>query len=264
MKHPRQQPRSRSGYLIALTVILLTLWGTLRTGSNTSPTTTATIATTASTTNTKACAKPDILFTCPDGRRGLHIVHTRFLVSQSKANLLFQATRLQLMNTFLIPSLQSQSKKQFVLYASYDPGLSTNVVSAMEAALKLTDAHVFINPETHTAMALNYSQIAWKLKEFDSKVDKIDIYITSRLDIDDTTHIGSVEAIQNFACSGREIVAKKENSGKDRGLGKPVFQEPPPIRVAYIQGGQLWFPSKKSSRPYGEVGKLNFLFINFN
>jgi hypothetical protein len=167
------------------------------------------------------------------------------------------------MNTFLIPSLRSQSSKKFVLYASYDPGLGKNVVSAMEAALKLTGAHVFLNPERHPAMALNYSQVAIKLKEYESKVDAIDIYITSRIDIDDTTHVGSVEAIQNFACSGREKVLHKENSSgsssEDTRLEKKTkgFQEPPPIRVAYIQGGQLWFPSKKSSRPYGEVGKPN-------
>jgi Putative rhamnosyl transferase len=265
MKHPKQQPRSRVGYLIALNVILITLWINLRPGHGTSPTTaTATTATVASsstattTTATKACAKPDILFTCPDGRRGLHIVHTRFLVSQAKANLLFQSTRLQLMHTFLLPSLRFQSSKKFVLYASYDPDLSENVVSAMESALKLTEVHVLINPERHTAMALNFSEIALKLKEFESKVDKVDIYITSRLDIDDTTHVGSVEAIQKFACSGRE---EKNLGGKDNGDGEgsvnieTVVQEPPPIRVAYIQGGQLWFPSKKPSRPYGEVGK---------
>lgn len=266
MKHPKQ-PRSRVGYLIALSVILIILWGALRPEYNTSPASATATASTAAfaTTNIKASAEPDILFTCPDGRRGLHIVHTRFLVSQAKANLLFQATRLQLMNTFLIPSLQSQSCKKFVLYASHDPGLSKNIVSAMKAALKLTKIHVFTNLERHPAMALNYSQIAIKLKEYDSRVDTIDIYITSRLDIDDTTHVGSVEAIQNYACSGREKVVTKENSINDEenSLEKTVFQEPPPIRVAYIQGGQLWFPSEKSSRPYGEVGKLNKPFIFF-
>jgi hypothetical protein len=261
MKHPKQQPKSRIRYLIALNVILVTLWVTLRPGRTTSPTTaTAATATISSATRAipeRLCAKPDILFTCPDGRRGLHIVHTRFLVSQAKANLLFQSTRLQLLNTFFIPSLRAQNSKKFVLYASYDPDLSKNVVSTMEAALKLTEVHVLINPERHTSMALNYSQIATRLKEYEAKVDQIDIYITSRLDIDDTTHVGSVEAIQKFACSGREptIVSSKDGEARGNDDEKPiVYREPPPIRVAYIQGGQLWFPSKKSSRPYGEVG----------
>ena len=174
------------------------------------------------------------------------------------------------MNTFLVPSLRSQTSKKFVLYASYDPGLSKNVVSAMETALKLTEVHVLINPEQHTAMALNFSQLATRLKEYETKVDQVDIFITSRLDIDDTTHVGSVEAIQKFACSGREKVSGKQqldrgddsDSGEDQGEVNSLdkFVDPPSIRVAYIQGGQLWFPSNKSSRAYGEVGKNVFLF----
>jgi hypothetical protein len=258
MKHSKQQPRSRVGYVLAANAILVTLWLALRPGPTTSPTAAVTVTVEPSPLKTTAaverlCAKPDILFTCPDGRRGLHIVHTRFLVSQAKANLLFQSTRLQLLNTFFIPSLRAQTSNKFVLYASYDPGLSKNIVSAMESALKLTDVQVLINPERHTAMALNYSAIATKLKEYDPKIDTVEIYITSRLDIDDTTHVGSVEAIQKFACSGREKVVEDDDGGGEKPAAV-VFQEPPPVRVAYIQGGQLWFPSKKSSRPYGEVG----------
>lgn len=190
-----------------------------------------------------------ILFTCPDGRLGLHIVHTRFLVSQAATNLLFQSFRVQLMHTFFLPSLAAQSARSFVLYASYDPALSPALVTAMHDALTLTGVHVTTAAEVATAMGRGYAALAAELAELDPRVNDVDLFVTSRLDIDDTTHVGSVEAVQAFACDGGSGGGGKRGAAK----GKDSKDGPPPVRVAYVQGGQLWFPSAKAARPYGDT-----------
>ena len=83
-------------------------------------------------------------------------------------------------------------------------------------------------------MERNFTNIVHLLTPVDFRVEDADMYITSRLDIDDTVHVQSVAAVQKFACSG---------TGADA-----------PVRVAYIQQGQLWFPSLSPLHPYGQVG----------
>lgn len=258
MKHIRKLSRKRACcFLISGTLVLSLgiLFAALANGSGTVTVTAAANKLQGTITYASPPTKnaPEILFKCPDGRMGLHIVHTRFLVSQAKANLLFQASRLQLLNTFLIPCLRAQTNKQFVIYVSYDSELSPPLLTAMHAALNATGIYVLASPERHTAMGMNYSQIISKLRGVDPRIENVELYITSRLDVDDAAHVRSVEAVQNFACSGGASIS---GGGGSIGNKNNKMGEPPPLRVAYIQGGQLWFPSKNSSRPYGEIGKL--------
>ena len=270
MKHPTKHTKINKGLLLTLIALFLTLAilsGTRdETGRDGAAAATPELQENPVQAYLTTQTTPNFLFTCPDGRIGLHIVHTRFLVSQAKSNLLFQASRLQLLHTFLIPCLRSQTNKKFILYVSYDPELKFSVVTAMHAALNLTGAYVIASPERDTSMMLTYSQIAEKLGNIDRRVNNIDLFITSRLDLDDITHVGSVEAIQNFACSGKKAAAEGAVTNNEAGAMSSskmqgMTDDIPPVRVAYIQGGQLWFPSKKGNRPYGDVGKCKTIFF---
>jgi hypothetical protein len=177
---------------------------------------------------------PDVLFECPDGRLGLHVVHTRVLIQQPRVNLVFVASRIQLMKTFMIPNLNAQTTQNFVLYASYDSRLKPSTLRAFSDALDLVNAHTLVNAERATSMQLNYTQLARRLAAHDPRVHDVQLFVTSRIDIDDATHVQSVEAVQRFACEG--------------GAGAPK------VRVAYVQGGQLWFPSTSPRAVYGMAG----------
>jgi hypothetical protein len=244
-KQGRQLPRLRVGLAAASALLLTAIAVSSGLGGARPPLAPHTAPTSTS-------SRPSLLFTCPDGRLGLHIVHTRFLVSQAHTNLLFQGFRLQLLHTFFLPSLAAQSARSFVLYASYDPELSPALVAAMHDALALTGVHVTTAAEVATAMGRGFAELAAELTAVDPRVNDVDLFVTSRLDIDDTTHVGSVEAIQTFACSDGASAATKRGAAK-ASKGKETEANPPPVRVAYVQGGQLWFPSHKTSRPYGDT-----------
>jgi hypothetical protein len=186
--------------------------------------------------------KPSIIFTCPDGRIGLHLVHTRFLIGQSSATPLFIASRLALLRTFLVPSLNAQASQNFVFYASYDPKLSDAASQAFTYTLdSLKAAHVIASkqdvPENGN-WTLNFSSIAAKLHSIDPQVEGVDLFITSRIDADDAAHFDAISSIQNYACSG----GAHADSASRRDA----------VRLAYLQKGELWFPSGKDE--YGTAG----------
>lgn len=166
---------------------------------------------TSRATETAATASPpppraQVTFSCPDGRRGVHVVHTRFLVGQASATPLFVASRLQLMRTFLVPSLNAQSTKRFVYYASYDPDLTPAASRGFEDAVSSVQAaHVIALKERAPAGGdwanLNFGAVADKLAKIDPEVRNIELYITSRVDSDDAAHAGIVEAFQQHACN---------------------------------------------------------------
>ena len=187
--------------------------------------------------------KPSIIFTCPDGRSGLHIVHTRFLIGQASATPLFVASRLALLRTFLVPSLNAQTSQNFVFYASYDPKLGDAASQAFTDTLEgLHAAHVIALkqgvPDDGSWGALNFSSVATKLRAIDPRVQDVDLFITSRIDADDAAHFDAISSIQQYACSG--------GVNADTATGRDA------VRIAYLQKGQLWFPSGKDE--YGTAG----------
>jgi hypothetical protein len=203
---------------------------------------------TATTSNgNQASSRPSIIFTCPDGRNGIHIVHTRFLIGQSSATPLFIASRLALLRTFLLPSLNAQTSQNFAFYASYDPKLSEAASQAFTDMLNgLNAAHVVALkqgiPEDGNWGALNFSSIATELHSIDPRVKGVDLFITSRIDADDAAHFDAISSIQQYACSGG---ANSDQSASKRDA----------VRLAYLQKGELWFPSGKDEHGTAGVWK---------
>jgi hypothetical protein len=198
---------------------------------------------TASTSKASSPKAPSIIFTCPDGRTGLHIVHTRFLIGQSSATPLFIASRLALLRTFLVPSLNAQTSQNFAFYASYDPKLSDAASQAFTDTLDgLNAAHVVTLKQGVPAKgnwgALNFSSVAAKLHSIDPRVKDVDLFITSRIDADDAAHFDAIASIQQYACSG--------------GANADGPSRRDAVRLAYLQQGELWFPSGKDE--YGTAG----------
>jgi hypothetical protein len=180
-------------------------------------------------------SSPGIVFECPDGRLGLHVVHTRFLISQAKATLLFSASRLQLMETFLLKSLRAQTSQRFVLYAAHDPKLPAVTLQPFLDALRSLGARAVIHAERTTAMELGFAALVDQLSAADPRVRNAELFVTSRWDLDDAAHVGAVEGVQALACGGG-----------GEGAGQAV-------RVVYLAStGALWFPSA-SKGAYGEI-----------
>jgi hypothetical protein len=164
-------------------------------------------------------------------------------MGQSSATPLFIASRLALLRTFLVPSLNAQTSQNFAFYASYDPNLSNAASQAFTDTLHgLNAAHVVALkqgvPEDGNWGALNFSSIATKLHSIDPRVKDIDLFITSRIDADDAAHYDAISSIQQYACSG--------GANADAAHGRER------VRLAYLQKGELWFPSVKHE--YGTAG----------
>ena len=205
-------------------------------------------------------SKGSVVFTCPDGRHGLHVVQTRFLISQADVGLLFTASRLHLMETLMVPSLATQTSKNFVLYASYDPNLSNSTIVAFKDTLELIPVHSILNPESSTnSMALGFKELTERLRNLDPRVENAKIYVISRLDVDDAAHVRAVEAIQQHACSHPEntkLISQKSNNGggdmsnigNDNSIGDAPSDQleakQTNVRVMYITNGTLWFPTR--------------------
>jgi hypothetical protein len=186
------------------------------------------------------------LFTCPDGRKGLHVVHTRFLLGQSKyANSTFIASRLMLLSTFFAPSLNAQSSKSFIVVASVDNRLPPGAIQGLKSELQKLKMPVIIHQEgwkaigrhSHEAM-LSRSAMIKLLQEGGilQKSSQFDFYITSRMDADDATHVEGVSSVQRLACA----------SPDDKNYR---------LSVAYLRAGLLWEPSLVSGTLYGAVAR---------
>jgi hypothetical protein len=179
-----------------------------------------------------------LLFNCPDGRLGLHVVHTRFLITQAAANRVFVASRLQLMRTFFVPSLNAQTSQAFVVAAGYDPGLNNSVLAALDDTLGLMRVASLAAPETKVYPAVTHHSLAAKLERLDPRVHDVDLFITSRMDLDDAVHVGAVEGVQQYACSVG-----------GRGNGSTNTDPVAAVRLVYMHKGALWHPSL--DHPYG-------------
>ena len=202
------------------------------------------VASTLSPTSSQP-QKGSLIFTCPDGRTGLHVVHTRYLISQAHAGLLFTASRLHLMETFMVPSLSSQTSKDYVIYASYDPKLGKAALQAFNDTLNLVPVHSVLSPETSTnEMALGFNELADKLAKVDPRVRSVDLFVTSRLDVDDAAHVGAVEAIQEYACSPPLSSSTSTDASNNKNTVTSQNMGVCNVRVMYILNGTLWFPNR--------------------
>jgi hypothetical protein len=178
----------------------------------------------------------NVLFTCPDGRLGLHIVHTRFLIGQAKSNAVFVASRLLLLRSFLIPNLNAQTTQSFVTYVAHDPDLSPAIVDALHATLAATKQRVLVATETNTTMpTLNMPNIFKSISKWDPRItSSVSLLITSRIDLDDLAHTNAAAAVQAASC--------ETPPPKKRGVA---------IKLAYMNKGMLWYPSAQD--PYGQT-----------
>jgi hypothetical protein len=184
----------------------------------------------------KAAQNNNVLFTCPDGRLGLHIVHTRFLIGQSKATSVFVASRLFLLRSFLIPNLNAQTSQSFILYASHDPGLNPATVEALHSTLDAASQKVLIATETNTTMpTLKMPTIFQSISKWDPRITShVSMLITSRIDLDDLVHVEAAAAVQATACKT-----------------PPPRKKEVAIKLAYMNKGMLWYPSAQD--PYGQT-----------
>ncbi|KAL4535420.1 hypothetical protein Ndes2526B_g06314 [Nannochloris sp. 'desiccata'] len=186
------------------------------------------------------------LFTCPDGRKGLHVVHTRFLLGQSKhVNSTFVASRLMLLSTFFAPSLNAQASKSFIVVASVDNKLPSGVIQGLKTELQKLKVPVIIHKEgwkaigrqSHEAMLSRSAMM--KLLQDGGILPKslnFDFYITSRMDSDDASHVEGIASVQRLACA----------SPDDKNYR---------LSVAYLRPGLLWEPSLESGALHGAVAR---------
>lgn len=178
----------------------------------------------------------NVLFQCPDGRLGLHLVHTRFLIGQARASPVFTASRLAFLRSFLIPNLNAQTSQNFILYVAYDPAISPAILEALRATVEHANQKTILSPEANTTNpSFNMPIIMKHISQWDTRVLDVSITITSRIDLDDLAHTKVVAVVQSTACSA-------PFPGIKRGLS---------VKLLYIDRGMLWYPS--TEHPYGQT-----------
>lgn len=198
-------------------------------------------------TSTLKAAKPykgnSTYFLCSGGRKGLQVIHTRFLLGQYRANATFVASRLLLLSTFFVDSLNAQSSQNFLVMVSYDARLPETAVSGLRSVISRLHAPAILHAENsagreNNAALLTFSQLVPELIAGgylpENATNEVDIYIMSRMDTDDAVHRGAVKAIQSLACSSKrtELYA---------------------LQVAYVKAGFLWQPSNTSDAIHGSL-----------
>jgi hypothetical protein len=193
-----------------------------------------------------------LLFTCPDGRKGLHVVHTRLMlnmITARGAKGTFRAGRMLLFRDFSLASLARQTVQNFVYYVSYDHAQDFNFLESCLDILKYRMIHgasFLYLPEkgfSYTLKAhlmLDFTRVQRLLIEHglatEDELSKVQLYITSRLDSDDAGNIDSVRLTQKQACA---TVGPKH---KDR------------ILLTYIEPKLFWLPD--SRQPFGQLASI--------
>lgn len=188
----------------------------------------------------------DPTFQCPDGRRGLHVVQTRFMLGQSDASISYIGSRLVLMNTFFVGTLNAQSSQAFVVMVHYEEGMNASVVQAMrEVAGRLTQPVMyhknvdgdFTAGNSHSVAYSNVTRQMVAAGLLPKDHPPFDIYISSRLDMDDAVNSKAVAAYHAYACGVPVEEARGNCSAR--------------LRLIYPITKLLWFPS---IRTYGSLG----------
>jgi hypothetical protein len=184
-----------------------------------------------------------LLFTCPDGRKGLHIVHIRLLLGQTEARGAlgtFRSARLLLFRDFSLPGLARQTIQNFLLYVSYDLRQDFPFLEASYDILKLRMSHgasYLYMPEkawSYTRKAhfqLAYPRVRDLILENGlasaEELDSVEMYVTSRVDNDDAVHTDTVGLTQQEACSH---LGSKES---DR------------LFISYVEPKLFWLPDAR-------------------
>lgn len=193
-----------------------------------------------------------LLFTCPDGRRGLHVIHTRLMLNLRErrgATGTFRAGRMLLFRDFSLPSVARQTAQSFVLYVAYDYAQDVPFLEACHDILKLRvtrGASFLYLPErafsytikAHTMLAL--PRVRELLERHGlaapGELDDLDLYITSRIDTDDAANLDAVRLTQEAAC------AQVGPAIQDRML------------LTYMEPKLYWIPDLQA--PYGTLATI--------
>ena len=198
----------------------------------------------------KGTASP--IFTCPDGRKGLHIIHTRLmlnLVEARGASGTFRAGRMLLFRDFSLPSIAKQTNQNFIYYASYDIAQDFPFLESCRDIMKAqftNGASYLYLPEkawSYTKKAhemITFPRVVSLLLEHGistaEELSSLDLYITSRIDIDDATNVNAVQMTQEEAC---EFVSGEESNR---------------IMVSYMDPKLFWFPDGR--QPFGQLATV--------
>jgi hypothetical protein len=190
-----------------------------------------------------------LLFTCPDGRKGLHIVHIRLLLGQTEArgaHGTFRSGRLLLFRDFSLPGLARQTIQNFLLYVSYDLRQDFPFVEASHDILKLRMMHgasyLYLPEKAWSYTSKAHLQLAYpRVRDLilqnglatEEDLDSVEMYITSRMDNDDAVHVDAVRLTQQEACNH---------------LGP---QEPDRLFISYIEPKLFWLPDPRHA--YGQL-----------
>jgi hypothetical protein len=183
-------------------------------------------------------------FTCPDGRRGLHVIHARFLVNQTSANRVFVASRLQLMRAFFVASLNAQTSQRFVVSVAHGHGLDAATLQALRDTLGLLHAPTLTKAEHNLVRfrSLTLGAVAAQLAaRGGAAAQGVELFVTSRMDVDDAAHVGAVEGVQAHACAGGQGAEEA-------------------VRLVYMHEGALWFPSTEA--PHGQACRWTNGFVS--
>ena len=190
-------------------------------------------------------------FKCPDGRRGLHVVHVRLLLGLTLAkgvNGTYLATRELFFRDFTLPSLARQTSQGFVLYVSTDINQDSSHIQSIKDMLSdhvIHGAKWLFLPErgwlSRTDSMLAHSRMVDVLSAHGlalrRDLENVDIYLTTRIDADDAGHVTILEQSQAEACSF--ISSAKHNK----------------ILIMYPNPKLFWLPSSQS--PYGLLADIN-------
>lgn len=190
-----------------------------------------------------------ILFTCPDGRKGLHIVHIRLLLGQTEARGArgtFRSGRLLLFRDFSLPGLARQTIQNFLLYISYDLRQDFPFLEASHDILKLRMTHgasyLYMAEKAWSYTLKAHFQLAYpRIRDLilenglasSDDLNSVEMYITSRMDNDDAVHIDAVRLTQEEAC------------------GHLGSKEPDRLFISYVEPKLFWLPDSRHA--YGQL-----------
>lgn len=190
-------------------------------------------------------------FTCPDGRRGLHVLHIRLLIGVTVARGSpgsFVATRNFFFRDFTLPSLSRQTAQGWVMYVTHDvaqdQGIVQSVRDMLDAALTRGAKYVFFGERgwiNKAPLMLSYDRIVDVLVEKGiatrEELESVDLYVTTRIDADDAAHVRTIELTQAKACSFIGPSLKKR------------------MLILYPNPKRMWIPNENST--YGIFADIN-------
>jgi len=190
-------------------------------------------------------------FRCPDGRRGLHVVHVRLLLGLTLAkgvNGTYLSTRELFFRDFTLPSLTRQTSQGFVLYVSTDINQDEAHMQSVKDMLADRVIHgakwIYLAEQgwlSKTDTMLSHSRMVDVLSAngiaSPGDLKNVDIYLTTRIDADDAGHVTILEQSQAEACS---FISSAERNK---------------ILIMYPNPKLFWLPSSHS--PYGILADIN-------